>query len=289
MAPSLIPKRPGDQVKTNRRDAVTLARLHRAGELTAVWVPDPVHEAVRDLSRARQAAMEDLGRKRQQVTSFLLRHGRSDPGTKTWGSMHAKWLADQSFDHPAQRIVLQEAIDAVQDAAARVDRLDQSLAEIVPDWSMAPVVAACQAMRGMSFIAATIFVAEVGDLRRFDTPCQLMGYLGLVPSERSTGDTVLRGGITKAGNLRARRVLVEGAWTYRFGARVGTAMLGRLQGLPKAVTDIGWKAQHRLCRRYQKLSNAGKRSTVVATAIAREMAGFLWAIAQVVAPNPVKV
>src|SRR5512134_3854238 len=202
VAPSLIPKRPGDRVKTNHRDAVTLAKLLRAGELAAAWVPDPMHEAVRDLTRAREAAVEDLRRKRQLVTAFLLRHGRSFPGKSTWGGRHARWLAELTFEHPAQRVVLQEALNAVTDAVERLARLEAALVEIVPDWTMAPVVAAFQAMRGVDFINAVTIAAEVGDLRRFDNPRQVMSYLGLVPSERSTGDTVRRGGITKTGNRR---------------------------------------------------------------------------------------
>ena len=287
VAPSLIPKRPGERVKTNRRDAVSLARLHRAGELTAVWVPDTLHEAVRDLSRARETAMEDLRRKRQQVTSFLLRQGRSYAGRTTWSGRHRRWLAEQTFDHPAQQLVLQEAVDTAKEAEARLDRLGAALAEIVPTWSMAPVVAAYQAMRGVNFLAATTLVAEVGDLRRFDNPAQLMSFLGLVPSEHSTGDTPRRGAITKTGNRRARRVLVEGAWSYRFGARVGRQLLERMTDLPKEVRDIAWKAQVRLCKRYRVLTARGKRTTVVATAVAREMAAFLWAIAQVVTPKEV--
>jgi len=287
VAPSLIPKRAGDRVKTNRRDAVTLAKLLRAGELTAVWVPDAIHEAIRDLSRARETAVEDLRRKRQLVTAFLLRHGRTYPGKTTCGGRHTRWLAEQAFEHPAQRTVLQEGVNAVRDAGERLERLEAALAEIVPTWSMAPVVAAYQAMRGVNFITAVTFVAEVGDVRRFDTPCQLMSYLGLVPSERSTGNTVRRGAITKTGNRRARRVLVEGAWTYRYGARIGRRLLDRMGDLPEAVRTIAWKAQTRLCGRYRKLNAAGKRSTVIATAIAREMAAFLWAIAREVSPAPV--
>ena len=285
VAPSLIPKRPGERIKTNRRDAVSLAKLHRAGELTAVWVPDTLHEAVRDLSQARETAMEDLRRKRQQVTSFLLRQGRSYAGRTTWSGRHRRWLAEQTFDHPEHQLVLQEAVDTAKEAEARLDRLGAALAEIVPTWSMAPVVAAYQAMRGVNFLAATTLVAEVGDLRRFDNPAQLMSFLGLVPSEHSTGDTPRRGAITKTGNRRARRVLVEGAWSYRFGARVGRQLLERMTDLPKEVRDIAWKAQVRLCKRYRVLTARGKRTTVVATAVAREMAAFLWAIAQVVAPK----
>ena len=227
--------------------------------------------------------MEDLRRKRQQVTSFLLRQGRSYAGRTTWSGRHRRWLAEQTFDHPAQQLVLQEA--TAKEAEARLDRLGAALAEIVPTWSMAPVVAAYQAMRGVNFLAATTLVAEVGDLRRFDNPAQLMSFLGLVPSEHSTGDTTRRGAITKTGNRRARRVLVEGAWSYRFGARVGRQLLERMTDLPKEVRDIAWKAQLRLCKRYRVLTARGKRTTVVATAVAREMAAFLWAIAQVVAPK----
>jgi transposase len=284
VAPALIPKRPGERVKTNRRDAVTLARLHRAGELTGVWVPDAVHEAVRDLVRAREAAADDLRRKRQQLLSFLLRHGRVFSGAGHWTLAHRRWLAQQSFDHPAQQIVFQEAIDAIEDALQRLRRLEQQLAVIVPTWSMAPVVEAYQAMRGASFVVAVTFAAEIGDVRRFETPRQLMSFLGLVPAESSTGETVRRKGLTLAGNRRARRVLVEAAWAYRYPARVGETLRARLEGLPKAIRDIAWKAQIRLCARYRRLSGAGKKLPVVVAASAREMAAFLWAIGREMAP-----
>src|SRR5690242_6385179 len=214
IAPSLIPKRPGERVKTNRRDALTLARLHRAGELTAIWVPDPGHEAVRELVRAREAAMADLRTKRQHLQSFLLRHGRIYSGSRPWTQVHARWLSNLSFEHPAQYLVLREYRQAIDDAETRLERLTQHVAEVVSSWSMAPVVEAYQALRGVAFLTAVTFVAEIGDVRRFETPRQLMAYLGLVPSERSTGARVWRGSITKAGNPRARRVLIEGAWTY---------------------------------------------------------------------------
>jgi transposase len=284
VAPSLIPKKPGERVKTNRRDAVALARLLRAGELTSVWVPDAVHEAVRDLVRAREAAAADLRKKRQQVLSFLLRHGRIFSGCKHWSLAHMRWLAKQSFEHPAQQIVFQDAIDAIEDAARRLHALDQQLLANAPGWSMAPVVRAYQAMRGVSFIVAATFAAEVGDVRRFDNPRQLMAFLGLVPSERSTGETVRRAGLTLAGNRRARRVLVEGAWTYRYPARVSETLRVRLEGLPKAVRDIAWKAQVRLCARYRRLVATGKKMPVIVAAIAREMAAFLWAIGRQVEP-----
>lgn len=285
VAPGLIPQRRGERVKTNRRDAVTLARLHRAGELTGVWVPDAVHEAIRDLVRAREAAGNDLRRKRQQLLSFLLRHGRRyTAGRDHWTQAHRRWLARQSFEHAAQQIVFQEGVDAIEDAARRVRRLEEQLVSIVPCWSMAPVVEAYQAMRGASFLVAVTFAAEIGDVRRFEKPQQLMAFLGLVPGERSTGETVRRTSLTLAGNRRARRVLVEAAWTYRFPARVSEALRGRLENLPKAVRDIAWKAQVRLCARYRRLSAAGKKLPVVVAAIAREMAAFLWAIGREVAP-----
>jgi transposase len=284
VAPSLIPKKPGERIKTNRRDAVTLARLLRAGELTPVWVPDATHEAVRDLVRAREAAAQDLRRKRQQLLSFLLRHGRIFEGRKHWTMAHRRWLADQRFDHPAQQIVFQDAIDAIADAVARLQRLEEQLVAIVPSWSMAPVVEAYQAMRGASFLVAVTVAAEIGDLRRFDNPRPLMGFLGLVPRERSTGESVRRAGLTLAGNRRARRVLVEAAWSYRHPARVSQTLRMRLEGLPKPVRDIAWKAQLRLCRRYRRLSAAGKKLPVVIAAVAREIAAFLWAIARQVAP-----
>src|SRR3954465_4194276 len=272
IAPSLVPKRPGDRVKTNRRDAVTLARLLRAGELTAIWVPDEVHEAVRDLVRAREAAARDLRHKRQQVLSFLLRHGRIFTGHRHWSRAHLRWRAGEA------------GVDAVADAQARLERLDCQLAELVPTWSMAPVVAACQAMRGVSFVVAVTFVAEIGDVRRFESPRQLMAFLGLVPSERSTGDTVRRGGLTLAGNRRVRRALVEGAWSYRHPARITETIRVRLENLPKAVREIAWKAQVRLSARYRRLIAAGKKAPVAIAAIAREMAAFLWAIGRVVEP-----
>ena len=255
-----------------------------AGELTPVWVPDADHEAVRDLVRAREAASQDLRHKRQQLLSLLLRHGRLFSGHRHWSAAHTRWLAAQKFDHPAQQIVFQDGVDAVGDAASRLERLDGQLAEIVPKWSMAPLVEAYQAMRGVSFVVAVTFAAEIGDLGRFDTPRQLMAFLGLVPAERSTGETVRRAGLTLAGNRHARRVLVEGAWSYRHPARVTETLRIRLERLPKAVRDIAWKAQLRLCGRYRRLSAAGKKSPVVIAAIAREMAAFLWAIARHVAP-----
>jgi transposase len=288
VAPSLIPRRPGDRVKTNRRDAQTLSRLLRADELTAVWVPDETHEAVRDLVRTRAMAVEDYRRKRQHVTSFLLRHGRTFDGKASWRGRHLRWLDGQNFAHPAQRFAYQELLNAVRITADRIDRLEAALVEIVPNWTMAPVVAAFQAMRGVAFSTATTLVAEAGDLRRFDHPRKLMAFLGLVPSERSTGETRRQGGITKAGNGRARSALVEAAWTYRHSAGLGVGHQRRQLELSEKVRDIAWKAQARLCARYRRLAAKGKRVTVVTTAIARELAAFLWDIARHVDPAPLK-
>ena len=284
VAPSLIPQRPGDRVKTNRRDALALAKLHRAGELTQVWVPDPKHEAIRELVRAREAAMEHLRRARQHLQSFLLRQGRIFTGRSAWTKAHTVWLCQQKFDHPAQHIVLEEYRQTIEDAKIRLERLTRQVTEVASQWSMAPVIKAYQALRGVALLTAVTFVSEIGDVRRFASPQQLMAYLGLVPSESSTGDRVRRGGITKAGNGRARRVLLEGAWTYRFPARVGVDLQARQEGLPEEVRAIAWKAQVRLCGRYRKMMARGKRQTVVITAIAREMAAFLWAIGGKVEP-----
>jgi transposase len=231
--------------------------------------------------------MEAVRRARQQLQGFLLRHGRVFTGRKAWSPAHRRWLAGLRFAHPAQQIVLQEQLDAIEEAEHRRDRLGQQIKELVPDWSMGPVVAALQAMRGVASLSAVGLAAEVGDFRRFATPRRLMAWLGLVPSEHSSGAKVERGGITKslprtrsgAGNGRARRVLVEGAWSYRFPARVTGPIQARLEGVPDAARAIAWKAQLRLCARFRRLVAAGKDANLVTTAVAREMAAFAWAIA----------
>lgn len=280
IAPSLIPSRPGDRVKTNRRDAERLARLFRAGELTEIWTPDPAHEAMRDLVRARESAVRDRTRKRQEIRSFLLRHGRIYPGLKAWGTKYFRWLQDQSFPYPAQHAVLQELILAESQCRERVARLEEAIVDGLRDWHLAPIVEHLQALRGVRLICAVTFMVEIGDVRRFSNPRQLMAYLGLVPSERSTGDSVRRGAITRAGNARVRRVLAESAWTYRYPARVGSKKYLQTRCMPEAVRDIAWKAQARLTKRYRALIANGKRTTVATTAIARELAAFMWAIAR---------
>jgi transposase len=283
VAPSLIPKRAGDRVKTDRRDAASLARLHRAGELTAVWVPDAGHEAMRDLVRARLAAVHALRRARQQLSGFLLRQG-CHYGRPAWTKLHRRWLADLKFEQAVHHIVLEDYIAAVEAAEARRDRLTAQIEAMLPDWTLAPVVAALQTMRGMALVNAATLIAELGDLSRFANPRQLMAYLGLVPSEHSSGASVRRGGLTKAGNGAARRLLIEASWTYRFPARVSRELLLRQEQQPKPIREIAWKAQLRLCARYRKLARSGKPANVVTAAIARELAGFIWAIARRVPP-----
>jgi transposase len=284
VAPSLIPKKAGDRVKTNRRDALQLARLFRAGELTGVWVPDERHEAMRELTRARGAAVADLRRKRQHVSAFVLRHGLHYAGKTAWTKAYARWLAGLKLAHVEERIVFEEMLLAVRQAAERVERLDEAIRAAVPDWSLAAVVTALMAMRGLDLIAATDFLAEIGDLSRFRTPRELMAYLGLVPAEASTGDKVKRGPITKAGNGRARRILVECAWSYQHPPRVGQDKQARVAAAPEAARTIAWKAQCRLCARYRALIRKGKRKTVAITAVARELAGFIWAVGREVTP-----
>jgi transposase len=286
VAPSLIPKKAGDRVKTNRRDALDLARQFRAGELTAVWVPDPRHEAMRDLVRGRCAAVEDLRAKRQQVMSFLLRLGLAYPGKTTWTKSYLNWLATLKLEAAEQRIAFEEMLLAVREAQARIARLEAAIAVALPDWSLAPYVAALRAMRGIDLVAATVVLAEIGDLARFATPRELMAYLGLVPSEHSTGDKTRRGAITKAGNRRARQTVVECTWAYRFPPRIGRSKQDTVAAAPRAVREIAWKAQHRLYKRYRTLTRNGKLKTVAITAMARELTGFIWAVCREVAGAP---
>jgi transposase len=278
VAPSLIPKKPGERVKTNRRDALSLAKQLRAGDLTAVWVPDCRHEAMRDLTRARETAVEDLRCKRQQVLGFLLRQGLHYPGERTWTKTHRGWLASQKLESTEQRIAFEEMLLAMRQAQERIERLEQAIRVAVPDWSLAEIVTGLMAMRGIDFISATAFLAEIGDLSRFPTPRELMAYLGLVPSEASTGDTVKRGPITKAGNRRARRILVECSWSYQHPPRVGKQKQERVAAAPRAVAEIAWKAQCRLTARYRAMIRKGKLKTVAVTAVARELSAFIWAI-----------
>ncbi len=280
VATSMIPRKPGERIKTDRRDSQKLAILHRSGDLTPVWVPDAAHEALRDLVRARVDATMHLMRARQQLLAFLLRHGRSYTTGKNWTQRHRSWLAGQSFELPVHRIVFQDYVEAVWAAQERRDTLIDRIEEMVASWSLGPLVEALRGLRGIDMVSAATFIATTGDLSRFDSPRLLMGYLGLVPSEHSSGGNIRRGGITKTGNREARRMLIEAAWSYRYPARVAKEKAEILVRLPKIIRDIAWKAQTRLCARYRALIAKGKKPTVVVAALARELAGFVWAIGQ---------
>ncbi len=289
VAPSKIPQQPGDRVKTNRRDADQLARLFRAGELTAIYVPDPQDEAVRDLIRARYQVLKQQHRARQQLKMFLLRHNFRYAGTKAWTAAHLRYLATVKLPFPEQQFLFQEMVNVITEAGERLARYDAQLPRVLPGWRWEPVVKALMSLRGMAVLTAATLVAELGDLRRFATARQLMGYLGLVPSEDSTGDKRRQGGITKMGNGIARRALIEAAWNYRAPARLSRDLLQRQEGLSQAVKDLSWAAQTRLHHRYQHLTKVKhKKSTVAAAALGRELSGFVWALGQLVGPYPQK-
>lgn len=284
-ATSMIPRKPGERIKTDRRDSQKLAILHRSGDLTSVWVPDETHEALRDLVRARVDASMHLMRARQQLLAFLFRYGRMYTTGKYWTQRHRSWLAGQTFELPAHQIVFQDYVEAVWTAQERRDALIGQITAMMASWSLGPLVEALRGLRGIDLLSAATFVATTGDLSRFESPRLLMGYLGLVPSEHSSGGTIRRGGITKTGNREARRMLIEAAWSYRYPARVAKEKAEILVRLPKSVRAIAWKAQTRLCTRYRTLIAKGKKPTVVVAALARELAGFVWAIGQEMRPT----
>jgi transposase len=286
VAPSLIPKKAGDRVKTDRRDAVQLARLMRSGDLTPVYVPKVEDEAMRDLTRAREDALRDLKAAKFRLKAFLLRHDIRYTGSATWGPAHLRWLSEVVCPTPAQQIVFQEYVRAVNEHTERLGRLERELHDQVQSWRLYPVVEALQALRGVQFTVAVTTVAELGDLTRFDNPRQLMKFLGLIPSEYSSGERRRQGTITKAGNTHARRAIVEGAWSYRYPAKVSRHIQLRLEQQPKAIQDISWKAQVRLCKRFRRLMARGKHANQVVVAIARELVGFMWAIAKQVPVTP---
>lgn len=280
VAPSLIPTKPGERVKTDRRDSEKLSRLDRAGELTPVWVPDQEQEAMRDLTRARED-MKDLERRtKQRLNAFLLRYGRIyADGKSRWTQAHFRWLEKLKFDQVVQQIVFQEYVDAVKQSAARVAGLVTEMERALESWTLAPVVEALMALRGVKLITAMTIMAELGDITRFDSPRQLMSFVGLVPSESSSGPNRRQGGITKTGNGHVRRVLVESSWCYRFPARKTAHLQRRAEKCSIEVQAIAWKAQKRLCGRYTHLLGRGKLKVQVCTAVARELVGFIWAIA----------
>ena len=290
IAPSLIPTKAGDRVKTDRKDAAKLARCYRAGDLTAVWIPDAATEALRDLVRAREVAKQDQLRARHRVSKFLLRHGRHRPdGMRAWTIKHGQWLAQQHFALPTLQVVYEEyraTLGLLADRVARLERaIHTALATLAP--AQQALVGALATLRGVQEVTAATLVSELGTLRRFATPRQLMGYAGLVPREHSSGSGIHRGAITKTGNAHLRRVLVEAAWAYRHRANTASGTLrARQQDQPAPVVAIATKAQHRLCPRYRRLAERGKPPLAVATVIARELLGFIWAIGHVVEPPP---
>jgi transposase len=281
IAPTLVPVKAGDRVKTDRRDAEKLARSHRSGDLTPVWVPEPGHEALRDLVRAREAAKKDQLRARHRLGKFLLRQGRRPPpGIKAWGVKHRAWLQAIHFAHAAQDATVLDYLTEVDHAADRIGRLERAIAVAV-ETAPAPVqvvIAALQALRGIAKLSAVSIVTEVGALSRFAKARQLMGYSGVVASERSSGPHTRRGGITKTGNAHLRRVVIEAGWAYRHRPAIGGTLRTRQNGLSEEVKALAWKAQHRLHARYVRLLARGKAPTQVVTAIGRELLGFIWAI-----------
>jgi transposase len=281
IAPTLMPRKAGDRVKTDRRDAERLARSYRAGDLTAVWVPDQAHEALRDLVRAREAAKKDQLRARHRLSKFLLRQGRRAPeGTTAWTGKYLKWAQEQRFEHAAQEATMNDYLHEVEHASGRMERLERAMdtaVESVPE-PMRSVIEALQGLRGIAQVSAMSIVAEVGALSRFTRARQLMGYSGAVSSEHSSGERVRRYGITKTGNAHLRRIIVEAAWAYRHRPACGGALKARQKNLSETVKEIAWKAQHRLHRRYAQLLARGKNKQQAVTAVARELLGFIWSI-----------
>jgi transposase len=280
VAPSLIPRKPGERIKTDRGDARKLAQALRSGDLTAVWVPDEEQEAMRDLTRARDDLKAQERKARQQLNAYVLRQGHAWPSNKTrWTQTHYNWLESLRFAHDWQQVVLQEYIDAAKAGSNRVADITAQMERVLPQWSLAPVVDSLVALRGIDTLAAMVLLAELGDISRFDSPKQLMAYLGLVPSEHSSGGRRRQGAITKTGNSHARRMLVESAWSYRFPARQTAHLKRKAANASDEAKAIAWRAQKRLCGRYRTLLQAGKNTKQTTVAIARELTGFIWDIA----------
>lgn len=279
VAPSLIPKRSGDRIKTDKRDSIRLAQLLRAGELSPVWVPDEDHEALRDLIRARHDAREDLQSARQRIIHFLLRHDiRPLQGLRNWSIKHREWLNSLTFERPSHRIVFQEYLHAIYEIEDRMKRLEAQIHEEALQSEHAPVIQALQTLRGVAEITAVTLVAEIGQFSRFSNPRQLMSYAGLVPKEYSSGASRWQGSITKAGNAQIRRSIVEICWSYRHRPSLKGDLLKRQEGQDPEAKRIAWKAQHRLHKKYHRISAKGKGGKLAVVAVARELLGFIWAI-----------
>jgi transposase len=282
VAPTLVPVKTGDRVKTDRRDAEKLARCYRAGDLTAVWVPDAAHEALRDLVRARLAAKRDQLRARHRLSKFLLRHGRRPPEeVGAWTLKHLDWVRSKvHFEEAAQNATLLDYLHEVEHMAARITRLEQAIDAVLPTLpaTMRAVIDGLQSLRGVAKVSAVTLIAELGQLSRFAHPRQLMGYAGIVSREHSSGERIRRGAISKAGNAHLRRIVVEAAWSYRHRPAVGSTLAVRQKNAPATVTALSWKAQHRLHARYVRLIGRGKSKQQTVTAVGRELLGFIWAI-----------
>jgi transposase len=282
VAPTLVPVKTGDRVKTDRRDAEKLARCYRAGDLTAVWVPDAAHEALRDLVRARLAAKRDQLRARHRLSKFLLRHGRRPPEeVGAWTLKHLDWVRSKvHFEEAAQNATLLDYLHEVEHMAARITRLEQAIDAVLPTLpaTMRAVIDGLQSLRGVAKVSAVTLIAELGQLSRFAHPRQLMGYAGIVSREHSSGERICRGAISKAGNAHLRRIVVEAAWSYRHRPAVGSTLAVRQKNAPATVTALSWKAQHRLHARYVRLIGRGKSKQQTVTAVGRELLGFIWAI-----------
>lgn len=288
VAPSLIPKKSGDKVKTDRRDAQELARLHRNGDLTAVWVPDTTHEAIRDLVRLRRQILQDYTQARQQLLGFLLRHSKTYDGKTNWTKAHFNWLRSLKFEQPTGYIVLHEYLQRVEDLKEKLSQQEKYILDQIEQWSLKPYVDALQSLRGVGIISSISIMAEMGDITRFSSPRQMMSYAGLVCKEYSSGERIKRGSITKAGNRELRRILTETAWCYHYPARVTQTIHKGLEDQSKAIRDISWKAQTRLSKKYKDLLRKGKKANVAIIGVARELLGFMWAIANVVQEEQMK-
>ena len=289
VAPSLTPVRAGERIKTDTRDALKLARLHRAGELRSIHIPDSNDEAIRDVCRARTDATDDLRRAKLRLGSFLLRSGHHYTGKSKWTTSHMRYLRELELNSPVQKIVLEEYILAIDAANHRIDRLENHMQELLQTWQRKSQVAALMAFKGFQIVGGMITASELGDLRRFEHPRQLMGYLGLVPGEHSSGAKRRQGSITKCGNSHVRWMLIESAKAYRFPEKVSKALTDRRQGIPETIRALSWRAQNRLCKRYRRMKARGLHENKITTAIARELCAFIWELYVKVLPNhPIK-
>ena len=276
VAPSMTPKRTGDRVKTDKRDARKLARLLRAGELTPVYIPEATDEAIRDLCRARTDAVDDRRRSRHRLKGFLLRHGYHYQGKTSWSAAHQRYLGELVLPHPAMKVILEEYLQAIAAAGERIERCEVGMRALLEKWRLAPAVRALMAFKGFQTVAAMIVVSELGEVDRFAHPRQVMAYLGLVPTENTSNDKRRQGRITKCGNAHARWLLVECAQHYVTPPKVSKELSRRQQGQPAQVRAISWRAQNRLHSRYRRLLGRRLQRNKAMVAIARELCGFIW-------------